>query len=53
MSLVLFSGWRPVWLMGGAWLFGGLVALQFRAQAFGVALPVWLLPSSWRAPATT
>lgn len=43
LALVLFAGWHPARLLLGAWLFGGLVALQFRAQAFGVALPAWLL----------
>ncbi|WP_428267594.1 ABC transporter permease [Haliangium sp.] len=43
LAIVLFSGWSPWRLLVGAWLFGGLVALQFRAQAFGVDIDPYLL----------
>ncbi len=43
LAMVLFAGWTPVRLLFGAWFFGGLVAVQFRAQAFGLALNPYLL----------
>lgn len=43
LAMVIFSGWSPARLLLGAWMFGGLVALQFRAQAFGLDLPVSVL----------
>lgn len=43
LAMVLFAGWSPWRLLLGAWLFGGLVALQFRAQAFGVDVNVYML----------
>lgn len=41
LAMVIFAGWSPRWLLLGCWLFGGLVAVQFRAQAFGLDLPVY------------
>lgn len=43
LAMVLFALWSPWRLLIGAWLFGGLVALQFRAQAFGLELNPYLL----------
>jgi general nucleoside transport system permease protein len=43
LAMVLFAGWSPWRLLLGAWLFGGLVALQFRAQAFGLEVNVYVL----------
>ncbi|GAB4558825.1 MAG: ABC transporter permease [Haliangiales bacterium] len=43
LALVLFAGWSPARLLLGAGLFGGLVALQLRAQAFGIAVDPHLL----------
>ncbi|MBN1334708.1 MAG: ABC transporter permease [Deltaproteobacteria bacterium] len=43
VAMVVFSGWSPGRLALGAWLFGGLVAVQFRIQAFGVHADVYLL----------
>lgn len=43
LAMVLFAGWSPWRLLVGAWLFGGLVALQFRAQAFGLEVNVYVL----------
>jgi ABC-type uncharacterized transport system permease subunit len=43
LAMVLFAGWSPWRLLLGAWLFGGLVAVQFRAQAFGIAVNVYVL----------
>ncbi len=43
VAMVIFAGWSPWRLALGAWLFGGLVAVQFRVQAFGLDAPVYLL----------
>lgn len=43
LAIVIFSGWSTRGVVLGAWLFGGLVALQFRAQAFGVELNAYAL----------
>lgn len=43
LAMVIFASWSPRWLVLGAWLFGGLVAVQFRAQALGLEVPVYLL----------
>ena len=43
LAMVLFAGWLPWRLVIGAWLFGGLVAVQFRAQAFGLDVNVYFL----------
>lgn len=43
LAMVIFAGWSTRWIVLGAWLFGGLVAMQFRAQAFGIDVPVYAL----------
>ena len=43
LAIVIFSGWSTRGVVLGAWLFGGLVALQFRAQAFGVEVNAYAL----------
>lgn len=43
LALVVFSGWRAVGVLAGAWLFGGVAVLQLRLQAAGVDVPVQLL----------
>lgn len=43
LAMVIFAGWSARWIVLGAWLFGGLVAMQFRAQAFGFDVPVYAL----------
>lgn len=43
IAMVIFAGWSPWRLLLGAWLFGGMVAVQFRVQAFGGDVPVYLL----------
>lgn len=43
VALVILAGWDPLRAVLGAWLFGGLVALQFRLQAFGVEVSPYLL----------
>jgi simple sugar transport system permease protein len=37
--LVVFAAWRPLRLILGAWLFGGVQILELQAQGFGVAVP--------------
>jgi ABC-type uncharacterized transport system permease subunit len=37
IALVIFSGWRPMWLLFGAYLFGFVDALGFRMQVSGAA----------------
>ncbi len=38
LALVTFSAWRPIWLLAGAWFFGGLMYLSLYVQALGVAV---------------
>ncbi len=65
VALVIFAFWRPGRAVFGAYLFGGIMALQLRMQASGTALPsslllmlpyiltiVVLVFSSWRQGAT-
>lgn len=39
LALVVFSTWRPLWLLTGAYLFGGIMYLSFYVQGLGLALP--------------
>jgi simple sugar transport system permease protein len=39
IALVIFAKWDPIRAMGGALLFGGVVALQLRLQTLGWELP--------------
>ena len=43
LALVVFSTWRPVRVIFGAWLFGGMTILQLQGQALGVPIPSELL----------
>ena len=43
VALVVFATWKPLRLMLGAYLFGGMTILQLHAQGFGVAVPSQLL----------
>ncbi|MDR5693801.1 MAG: ABC transporter permease [Armatimonadota bacterium] len=43
VALVIFATWDPLRAMGGAYLFGGVNALQLHVQAMGSALPTYLL----------
>lgn len=43
VALVIFAIWRPWRAMAGAYLFGGVMAFQFRLQAMGTHLPSSLL----------
>lgn len=39
LALVVFSTWRPLRVVVGAYLFGGVTIIQFHAQGAGVAIP--------------
>jgi simple sugar transport system permease protein len=43
VALVIFAFWRPGRAVVGAYLFGGIMAFQFRLQAIGTHLPSSLL----------
>jgi simple sugar transport system permease protein len=43
LAMVIFGGWNPVRTALGAYLFGGVQALQLRLQAIGVSLPTYVL----------
>ena len=43
MAMVIFGGWDPLRTALGAYLFGGVQALQLRLQAIGITLPTYLL----------
>ncbi|MBI3989961.1 MAG: ABC transporter permease [candidate division NC10 bacterium] len=43
LAIVIFGTWDPVRVALGAYLFGGVQALQLRLQALGVGLPTYLL----------
>lgn len=45
VALVIFAGWNPVKLLGGAYLFSGAIALQLQLQARGWELSRYLLES--------
>jgi ABC-type uncharacterized transport system permease subunit len=39
LALVVFATWRPVRLLFGAYLFGGITILQLHVQGLGIAIP--------------
>jgi len=43
LALVVFSSWRPVRALLGAYIFGGVTMLQLHIQGVGVAIPSQLL----------
>ncbi|HEY3249225.1 MAG TPA: ABC transporter permease [bacterium] len=43
LALVVFSGWNPLMVAAGAYLFGGMEALQLRMQAVGTGISVHFL----------
>lgn len=45
LALVVFSAWRPLWLLAGAYLFGAVSILQLHVQGFGLGIPSQLLSS--------
>jgi len=66
LAIVVFAGWKPLRLMMGAYLFGGVTVLQLNLQAANVPIPaeylsmspylatilVLVIMSSGRAPAS-
>lgn len=46
LALVVFASWKPWRVLLGAYLFGGVTALQLRLQAAGVDVPVEILAMS-------
>ena len=46
LALVVFSSWKPMRALMGAYLFGGITVLQLNLQAAGVAIPVEYLAMS-------
>ncbi len=46
LAIVVFAGWRPLGVLLGAYLFGGVTVLQLNLQAAGLAIPVELLSMS-------
>lgn len=43
LALTTFATWRPLRVLLGAWLFGGVTMLQFWLQSQGVSIPSQLL----------
>jgi simple sugar transport system permease protein len=43
LAMVIFGAWDPVRVALGAYLFGGVQALQLRLQAIGITMPTYLL----------
>ena len=39
LALVVFAAWRPLWLLVGAYLFGGITFLSLYLQGLGVGIP--------------
>lgn len=45
LALVVFSSWRPMRLLVGAYLFGAVTIAQFHVQALGIGIPAQFLTS--------
>ncbi len=43
LALVVFSTWKPGWLVIGAWLFGFVTIAQFQAEGWGLSVSPHLL----------
>ena len=43
LALTTFATWRPIRVLLGAYLFGGVTMLQFHLQSVGVEVPIQLL----------
>jgi len=43
LALVVFSAWRPLWLLGGSYLFGLIMYLSLYVQGLGVHVPSQLV----------
>jgi len=46
LAIVVFASWKPGRALLGAYLFGGITALQLRLQAAGIDIPVEILAMS-------
>lgn len=46
LAIVVFASWKPLRIIVGAYLFGGITVLQLNLQAAGAAIPVELLSMS-------
>ncbi|MCF6444142.1 ABC transporter permease [Nereida sp. MMG025] len=46
LALVVFASWRPLFIIIGAYLFGGVTVLQLNLQAAGSTIPVEYLSMS-------
>ncbi|WP_458792410.1 ABC transporter permease [Yoonia sp. MH D7] len=46
LAIVVFASWKPLRLLLGAYLFGGVTVLQLNLQAAGLAIPVEYLSMS-------
>ncbi|MBN2906664.1 MAG: ABC transporter permease [Rhodobacteraceae bacterium] len=46
LAIVVFASWKPVRVLLGAYLFGGVTVLQLNLQAAGLAVPVEVLSMS-------
>ena len=46
LAIVVFASWKPLRLLLGAYLFGGVTVLQLNLQGLGVAIPVEYLAMS-------
>jgi len=49
IALVVFAGWRPVWLLGGAYFFGLLSTFELYAKASGASWTSILPSEGWAA----
>jgi simple sugar transport system permease protein len=49
IALVVFAGWRPYWLLGGAYFFGLLGTLELYAKASGASWTSVLPSEMWAA----
>ncbi|HEY4202986.1 MAG TPA: ABC transporter permease [Devosiaceae bacterium] len=49
LALVVFAGWRPYWLLAGAYFFGLLGTLELYAKASGGAFTSLLPSEGWAA----
>ena len=43
LALVVFAAWRPLRVLAGAYLFGGISVLQLHSQGFGLAIDPQIL----------
>merc|ERR1711969_363473 len=46
LAIVVFASWRPLGVLIGAYLFGGVTVIQLNLQAAGTTVPVELLSMS-------